>query len=65
MWTFNYIDWTALFKEAQIFNSGWSCVFNRSYYAGGRYIVRRLKFINGGQLWLIYIPILSASSAFD
>jgi hypothetical protein len=63
--TFNYTDWTALLKEAQILNSGRSCVFDGPYHAGGRHIVRRLRFIDGGQLWLVRIPILPASSASD
>ena len=61
--TFNHIDWTALLKEAQILNGGRSCVFDGPYHAGGRHIVRRLEFINGGQLWLVRIPILPASLA--
>ncbi|KAF4627968.1 hypothetical protein G7Y89_g10190 [Cudoniella acicularis] len=63
--TFKYTDWTALLKEAQILNGGRSCVFDGPYHAGGRHIVRRLEFIDGGQLWLVRIPILPASSTCD
>ncbi len=63
--TFKHTDWTALLKEAQILNGGRPCVFDGSYHAGGRHIVRRLEFINGGQLWLVRIPILPACSTLD
>jgi hypothetical protein len=63
--TFQHTDWTALLKEAQILNGGRTCVFDGPYHAGGRHIVRRLEFINGGQLWLVRIPILPTSSTSD
>lgn len=63
--TFQHTDWTAVLKESQILNGGRACVFDGPYHAGGRHIVRRLKFIDGGQLWLVRIPILPASSTSD
>ena len=63
--TFQYTDWTALLKEAQILNSGRSCVFDGPYHAGGRHIVRRLKFLDRDELWLARIPIIPASLASD
>ncbi|KAI9742400.1 MAG: hypothetical protein M1818_003933 [Claussenomyces sp. TS43310] len=61
--TFQHIDWTAVLKEAQILNGGRSCSFDGPYHAGGRHIVRRLEFIDGGDLWLVRIPIVPVSSA--
>ena len=63
--TFEHTDWTALLKEAQILNGGRSCIFDGPYHAGGRHIVRRLEFIDGGQIWLVRIPIIPASSTSD
>ena len=63
--TFQHTDWTALLKEAQILNGGRSCIFDGPYHAGGRHIVRRLEFIDGGELWLVRIPIVPASSTSD
>jgi hypothetical protein len=63
--TFEYVDWTVLLKKAQILNGGQLCVFDGPYYARGRYIVYCLKFIEGGQLWLVRISILSAALTFD
>ncbi|KAH6724277.1 hypothetical protein BKA61DRAFT_627028 [Leptodontidium sp. MPI-SDFR-AT-0119] len=55
--TFQHTDWMSLLKEAQILNGGRSCTFDGPYHAGGRHIVRRLEFIDGGDLWLVRIPI--------
>ncbi|KAH9216041.1 hypothetical protein DL95DRAFT_522932 [Leptodontidium sp. 2 PMI_412] len=63
--TFQHTDWTALLKEAQILNGGRSCIFDGPYHTGGRHIVRRLEFIDGGDLWLVRIPIVSASLTSD
>jgi hypothetical protein len=51
-------------QRSAILNGGRSCVFDRPYHAGGRHIVRRLDFIDG-ELWLVRIPILPASSTSD
>jgi hypothetical protein len=59
--TFQHTDWTALLKEARVLNGGQPCVYDGPYHAGGRHIVRRLEFIDGGELWLVRIPIIPAS----
>ncbi|CZT43437.1 uncharacterized protein RSE6_03478 [Rhynchosporium secalis] len=63
--TFQLTDWTALLQEAQILNGGRACNFDGPYHAGGRHIVRRLEFIDGGELWLVRIPIVPASLTSD
>jgi hypothetical protein len=63
--TFQHTDWTALLAEARILNGGRHCIYDGSYYAGGRHIVRRLKFVDGNDLWLVHIPIITASSSSD
>jgi len=64
MLTFQYIDWAALLKEARLLNGGRPCDYDGPYHAGGRHIVRRLEF-NGGELWIVRIPIIPASSTSD
>lgn len=61
-WTFQYTDWTALLEEAQALNDGRSCTYDGTYHAGGRHIVRRIEFSDGGKLWLARIPIPPNSS---
>jgi hypothetical protein len=63
--TFQYTDWTALLNEARSLNGNRSFVYDGPYHAGGRHIVRRLKSIDGGELWLVRIPIIPASSTSD
>lgn len=63
--TFRYTDWEALLREAQVLNCGGSCVYDGHYHAGGRHIVRRLKFVDKHELWLVRIPIMPTPLTLD
>ncbi|WEW56137.1 hypothetical protein PRK78_001572 [Emydomyces testavorans] len=65
MQTYCYADWEALLREVQVLNCGRSCVYDGRYHAGGHHIVRRLKFDDSDELWLVRIPIMPGLLTLD
>lgn len=60
--TFIYMNWDALKVEAKALNRGRECEYEGRYHEGGRHIVRRLLFADGGDQWLVRVPIMQTLS---
>lgn len=63
--TYEFTNWEALRAIAKHI-SGRDCQYeSEGYHEGGRHIVRRIVFTEGGEEWLARVPIMQVSSIYS